>query len=383
LLIGPGGAAATAALFLFRELRISLKSNLHAGILRNVLPTSGGGIVIRTLVFAGILLACLIGAQGTPAEAAGSLDECSKIQDDAARLRCYDEMAGRKPRGAATETDVSPVETGKAEAKAPPSYLSRKWQLDEESRKGRFAITTYKQNYLLPYTYNLTQNKELYAAANPGTEIQDYEAKFQISLKVKLWESILGTNTDLWLGYTQLSFWQVYNTDFSSPFRETNYEPEILLNFRTDTDVFGLMRNRFIQIGLNHQSNGRGEPLSRSWNRIVANFGFERGDFDLVLKTWARIPESEENDDNPDITSYLGYGEIWLGYFWKDCHLGAMFRNNLRFDENRSALQLELSFPLVERINGYVQYFTGYGESLIDYNHYTNRIGVGFMIRDW
>ena len=64
--------------------------------------------MIRTLVFAGILLACLFGAQGTPAAAAGSLDECSKIQDDAARLRCYDEMAGRKPREAATETDVSP-----------------------------------------------------------------------------------------------------------------------------------------------------------------------------------------------------------------------------------------------------------------------------------
>jgi phospholipase A1 len=382
LLIGPGGAAATAALFLFRELRISLKSNLHAGILRNVLLTSGGGIVIRCLLLAALVLALLCGTQGYPAlaSAAASLDDCAKIDDDAARLRCYDEAAGRKPTDAPAR--VTPAEPAPEEPRK-PSYLSMKWQLDEESRKGRFAITPYKQNYLLPYTYNFTQNKELYAAANPGTEIQDYEAKFQISLKVKLWESILGTNTDLWLGYTQLSFWQVYNTDFSSPFRETNYEPEVLLNFRTDTDVFGLMRNRFIQIGLNHQSNGRGEPLSRSWNRIVANFGFERGDFDLVLKTWARIPESEENDDNPDITSYLGYGEIWLGYFWKDCHLGAMFRNNLRFDENRSALQLELSFPLVERINGYVQYFTGYGESLIDYNHYTNRIGVGFMIRDW
>jgi phospholipase A1 len=341
--------------------------------------------MIRYWLTAGCLLAGLMGMPGIPAqaEAAGSLDECSKIQDDAARLRCYDEMAGRKPLEAATETDVSPAETGKAEAKAPPSYLSKKWELDEESRGRRFAITSYRQNYILPFTYNFHQDKQTYEAANPGTEIDDAEIKYQLSLKVKLWQDILGTNMDLWFAYTQLSQWQFYNTEFSSPFRETNYEPEILLNYRTDTDIFGLMRNRFIQVGLNHQSNGRGEPLSRSWNRIVANFGFERDVFNVVLRTWARIPESEDKDDNPDITSYLGYGEIWVRTVWKDFLLGVMFRNNLRFDENRGALQIDVSFPLIEHLNGYVQYFVGYGETLIDYNHYTNRIGVGVMLKDW
>jgi phospholipase A1 len=336
--------------------------------------------MIRTLVRAGILLACLFGAQGYPAEAAGSLDECSKIQNDAARLRCFDEMSGRKPKEVTAR--VTPAEPSTAQP-AGPSYLAWKWQLDEESRKNRYPISSYRQNYLLPYTYNFTQNTQLYNAINPTWDVQEAEAKFQISLKIKLWESILGTNTDLWFGYTQLSLWQVYNSDFSSPFRETNYEPELLLNFRTDTDLFGLMRNRFIQVGLNHQSNGRGEPLSRSWNRFVANFGFEKDAFNLVLKTWLRIPESEDTDDNPDITSYLGYGEITALYLWKDYSVSATFRNNFRFDENRSALQLDLSFPLIERINGYVQYFVGYGESLIDYNHYSNRIGVGVMLKDW
>jgi len=256
------------------------------------------------------------------------------------------------------------------------------WQLDDEGRRRRFAIMPYRQNYFLPYTYNFTQEKQTYEAANPGTEIQDAEAKYQLSLKMKLWEDILGTNMDLWAAYTQLSFWQLYNSGFSSPFRETNYEPEILLNYRTDTDLWGL-RSRFIQVGLNHQSNGRGKPLSRGWNRFMANFGFERDDFNLILKTWARIPEKESEDDNPDITSYLGYGEIWAGTVWRDYHLALMFRNNLRFDENRSALQFEVSFPLLEHLNGYVQYFTGYGESLIDYNHFTNRIGVGVIVKDW
>ena len=138
--------------------------------------------------------------------------------------------------------------------------------------------------------------------------------------------------------------------------------------------LFGLLRSRFIQIRLNHQSNGRGKPLSRNWNRFVANFSFERNDFSLILKTWARISGRESKDDNRDITSYFDYGEIWAGTVWRNYHLALMFRNNFRFNENRSAMQLEVSF---------LQYFTGYGESLIDYNHFTNRIGVGVIVKYW
>jgi phospholipase A1 len=339
--------------------------------------------MIHHLLIAGILLAGLLGMPGSPApvEAAASFDACAAIDDDAARLRCYDDADGRRPREPlGTTAKAADVQ---AQPRKEPSYLSRKWQLDKESRKDRFAIVPHRANYLLPYTYNFTQNKQVYEAVNPGSDIQNAEAKFQLSVKVKLWESIFGTNTDLWFGYTQISFWQIYNTAFSSPFRETNYEPELLLNYRMDVDLFGLMRSRFIQVGLDHQSNGLGGPLSRSWNRIVANFGFESDAFNLVLKTWARIPDSADKDNNPDIASYLGYGEIVAGYHWKDYAVAATFRNNLRFDENRGALQLDVSFPLIKFLNGYVQYFVGYGESLIDYNHFTNRIGVGLMVKDW
>jgi len=240
----------------------------------------------------------------------------------------------------------------------------------------------HRQNYFLPYTYNFAQEKAAYEKAYPDTGLQDSEAKFQLSLKMKLWQDIFGTDLDLWAAYTQVSMWQVYNTEHSSPFRETNYEPELILNYRTHIDLWGL-RNRFVQVGLNHQSNGRGQPLSRSWNRITANFGFERGDFNFLLKTWVRIPEKESNDDNPDIASYLGYGEIWAGTVWKDFHFALMLRNNLRFDENRGAMQAEVSFPIHEYLNGYIQYFTGYGETLIDYNHYANRICVGLMVKAW
>ena len=336
----------------------------------------------RRLLAACLLTVLLCGATACPASAAAAvgLEGCAGIDDDAARLRCYDEAAGRKPKAPDATAAPAPPAEPKGEE---PTFLSKRWQLDEKSRQKRYAIMSHRQNYILPYTYNFHQEKATYESANPNTEIQDAEAKYQISLKVKLWQDILGTPMDLWFAYTQMSYWQVYNTEFSSPFRETNYEPEILLNYRTNTDLLGLVRSRFIQAGLNHQSNGRGEPLSRSWNRIVANFGFERDVFNAQLKTWLRIPESADKDDNRDIESFLGYGELWLGTVWRDFHLALMLRNNLRFDDNRGAMQFELSFPLIEHINGYVQYFVGYGESLIDYNHYTNRIGVGMMLKDW
>ena len=154
-------------------------------------------------------------------------------------------------------------------------------------------------------------------------------------------------------------------------------------------DLLG-MTLRTVNLGINHQSNGRGEPLSRSWNRIVANFGFEKKNFlfggdtaVFQLKTWYRIPESSSSDDNPDIEDYLGNGEIWGHYLWEGNRFGMMVRNNLDFNENHGAFQVEWSYPLTDRVSWYVQYYTGYGESLLDYDHPVNRLGVGFILTDW
>lgn len=311
--------------------------------------------------------------------------ECARITDNAERLKCYDGLAGRgadeKPGvAAAGEKKDAPQTTVR------PSVMSRQWELDPVSRKNATLVRTHRSSYILPFAYNFSPNKDAAPNAAEAEKMQNAEAKFQLSFKTKLWEDILGKDVDLWFGYTQLSFWQMYNSAFSSPFRDTNYEPELLLNFRTDYNLLGL-RGRIINVGINHQSNGRSRPLSRSWNRVVANFGFERDSFNLLLKTWYRIPESEEDDDNPVMEKYMGYGEIWASYYWKKHKFSMMLRNNLRAEDNRGAIQIDWAFPLPfinnDRISGYVQYFNGYGESLLDYNASSNRISIGFMLADW
>jgi phospholipase A1/A2 len=262
------------------------------------------------------------------------------------------------------------------------SYFTELWHLDKEARAGRPWVTFHRTNYALAFSYNTSPNQAPWQALDPPKSLVKPEVTFQLSFKAKLWQDMLGKPVDVWVGYTQRSFWQLYNFDDSSPFRETDYEPEVLFNVRTRFKVFGL-DNRFIQVGLNHQSNGQSEPLSRSWNRIVANIGLERGDMSLLVKGWYRLPEAPEVDDNPGIYDYMGYGEIWAYYFLKKHRLGIMVRDNLDFHQNRGALQLEWSFPLFAQVGGYVQYFLGYGESLLDYDHKVNRIGVGVILLDW
>jgi phospholipase A1 len=100
------------------------------------------------------------------------------------------------------------------------------------------------------------------------------------------------------------------------------------------------------------------------------------------------MPESPKDDlldphgdDNPDIEDYMGNFEFTTAYRHDNQEFSVMLRNNLQ-SENRGAVQLEWTFPMYKRLRGYVEYFNGYGESLIDYNAHLQRIGIGFMLSD-
>ncbi|WWL36204.1 phospholipase A [Shewanella khirikhana] len=252
-----------------------------------------------------------------------------------------------------------------------------------------FVITPHKVNYILPVTYNSSPNMapfEKEAAEHPFT-LDEMEAKFQISFKFPLWYNVFGDNGHLFFAYTNQSYWQVYNKDISSPFRETNHEPELFMLFNNDWEVFG-MTNSFWGFGAVHQSNGKSGDLSRSWNRLYGTMVFDRGPLAIGAKVWWRLPEDAKEyegdprgDDNPDIDDYMGNFELQAVYGLDEHRFTMLLRNNLD-SPNRGAFEFTWSYPIIGNLRLYTQYFNGYGESLIDYNAHTQRIGIGFSIND-
>ncbi|QYJ86849.1 phospholipase A [Shewanella mesophila] len=252
-----------------------------------------------------------------------------------------------------------------------------------------FVITPHKVNYILPVTYNSTPNEDPFKEEieRTSSEVDKVEAKFQISFKFPLMYNVFGDNGHLFFAYTNQSYWQVYNKEVSSPFRETNHEPEIFMMFNNDWKI-GSLTNSLWGFGAVHQSNGQSGDLSRSWNRIYGTMVFDDGPLALAAKVWWRIPEDEKEsptsprgDDNPDILDYMGNFEIHAIYGIDEHRFSLLVRNNLE-KPNYGAIEATWSYPIMGTLRFYAQYFNGYGESLIDYNAHTNRIGIGVSIND-
>jgi len=377
-----------------------------------------------------------------PAPATPGASACVAIEIDAARLACYDAAAGRaapstRQADAAAEAAQAAAEAARAEREAseprPPatdraqarrqrgnaslfrrdapgasheaepldaeaqaaianagkgSLLDTRWELARDSKLGIFNFRAYKPVYLFPVFWSSSTNPHPFSpsrgTATDVDSLNSLEAKFQISFKTKAVENLFGDNGDIWMAYTQSSRWQVYNGAASRPFRETDYEPEVMLAFRTGYGLLG-WKGRLAAVGINHQSNGRSDPLSRSWNRVVFNFGFDRERWALNLRPWIRIPERGNGDDNPDISDYMGRGDATLvRTFANGQQMSLALRHSLRGgDRAHGAVQFDWAFPLHDTFRGHLQVFDGYGESLIDYNHRSTYVGLGISLMEW
>lgn len=200
---------------------------------------------------------------------------------------------------------ATPAASAPETAARSASLLGSAWSLDADSP--RYVINLYRPNYLLPVRWSSRPNDapflSLFQQTQQGDEeLNDIEARFQLSFKARILTDA-ERRWGLWFAYTQQSQWQVYNGDLSRPFRETNYEPELFATYRPDLSFAGFDW-RLFALGYNHQSNGRADPVSRSWDRLVAQIGLERGDLALLLRAWYRLDDGGDDDDNPDITDY-------------------------------------------------------------------------------
>lgn len=268
-----------------------------------------------------------------------------------------------------------------------PSPVIERIAVDKSNIHKPFTLMAHRPNYLLPVSYNnQSWESSLYrhTSGEEELDVNNTEVQFQLSIKMPLAIDIFNADIDAYAGYTINSFWQAYNSDNSAPFRETNHQPEAWLQRRSNLSL-GPLKNAVNAVGFIHHSNGQGGDLSRSWNRVYATFGFELGDLAFVIKPWIRIEESESEDNNPDIKDYYGHGEMLLAYERGKHTFSLLSRNNLESGFSKGAVELGWSFPLYRYnyLRGYIQYFQGYGESLIDYNHFINRISMGLLLTDY
>ena len=262
------------------------------------------------------------------------------------------------------------------------SPIEKRIQADRLSQFDQFSIQSYLPNYILFGSYNFagTNEKPYRDTAFKGDDFfEPVEAKFQISLKAPIADNVLGWGDHWYLAYTNRSFWQAYNSHISSPFRETNHQPEAWISFDNNWNILG-WKNRLIDTGIVHQSNGQTSTLSRSWNRVYLRFLFEKDNSAFSFQPWIRIPENKDDDDNPDITHYMGNAEFSYYTKYTDHNFRMTLRNNFDFDDNKGALELGYTYPIHRNLNFYAQWFYGYGESLIDYNYRNNTLSIGVQI---
>ncbi len=344
---------------------------------------------VKRTIFTTLLLSTALAQAG---ELEQQLLRCSVLGDASARLGCFDELTkaataatvAGKPTAdatiAAAGTKPQPIPAVASAAAAPPetpiSRTEQSWELVPSARRGRFSFRPHRENYLLLANYSTQSNTEPYRDQTPaGLPPKRVEISYQLSFKVKAAEQVAGLPIDIWFGYTQQSFWQAYNRAASSPFRETNYQPEVMAVLPINKEIAG-MNFRYLNVGLVHQSNGQTARLSRSWNRMYAELGVDRGNFALSARMWQRLDNAKSDNDNPDITDYLGHGDLHAVYRDNGYEYSVTARRN--FSTSHGSIQAGWAYPITTNLKGYLQVFSGYGQSLIDYNYSQKSVGAGF-----
>jgi phospholipase A1 len=215
--------------------------------------------------------------------------------------------------------------------------------------------------------------------------------EFQFSLKYKLldfkdnWDPL----THFYFAYTQTSFWNAFTKN--PAFFDTSYKPSMFLYY---PDIF--QKGFFqldLQLGGEHESNGRGGILERSFNTIYlqpkATFDLPYN-FQLSLQPRAWV-YAVVGDNNPDIADYHGYADLLSALTWLDPKSGEKIQLSNKFlignKGSHVGLLFDLRFnlvglPVLRRFNPtiQVQYFYGYGQNLLDYNVASHALRAGLCL---
>lgn len=229
-----------------------------------------------------------------------------------------------------------------------------------------------------PY-FSLYKDTYFVAGTVLGGKPTEYnsDVKFQVSFQQRLTKSVLPWHSYLYLFYTQKAIWNVFER--SLPFHDLNFNPGIGLS------RYVIMKNRLVgkfTVMLEHESNGRDGTASRSWNKLsLAGEAYISPFLMAHAKYWIPIIDGKYNRD------ILRYSGIYQAGFqaisnddkWVlDMTLVKRKGWNLNFNTI-----VQLGYRINHNSNQFImlQYYNGYGESLLDYNQYHSRLRIGLLIR--
>jgi phospholipase A1 len=353
------------------------------------------------------------------ADAQLTWQQCQRLASDKeARLACFDRWAQQQTLPAAAVPAAPPAlasaqPTAPVDAAVPAtrvvsvataegcrdsqySTLSRFWELENGTDCGTFSFRGYRPlNVSFTTANHKPETPTSPADGHTGTYIpyQANEMRIGLSVRTKLAQGMLTQNDpvkkdSLWFGYSQQSSWQIFNGDISRPFRTTDHEPELIYVYPTDYRLPGGWRWRYAGVGLVHQSNGQSLPYSRSWNRLYLMGGMELDDrFTVTGRIWQRLHESDADDDNSDISDYVGRAELTGRWnLNRDNTLAMTLRHNLR-ESGRGSVRLEWLKAIGDsartNLRFHTQLFHGYGDTLVDYNRKRTVLSIGLSLVDF
>ncbi len=229
------------------------------------------------------------------------------------------------------------------------------------------AVAIYDDTYAIQ-TWTNSINQQQYDEAYGGLveKLKQTEVKFQFGLSIPV---IRRGDHALMFSYTQLSLWQLGNKEASSPFRETNYKPQVFMMHQGRWPLFNT-----IEYGYRHESNGGEINISRSWDMGYIALERNNATIEYGVQGWY----ANNLGDNQDIEDFIPPYEVWARF---NTSLGSFkVKTAYNFSTDKGHVELGYSYPLSKFLSIYGQVWEGYGESLIDYNHSQTRFGMGLMI---
>ena len=277
------------------------------------------------------------------------------------------------------------------------SDLSRFWELEAGSSCPTFGLRAFHPNTVsVVHSSRINRRPTSPNPTNTASSSSDYsrnELAFHVSVRTKLASGLLtpagsGLRDSIWAAYSQQSYWQVFNSSLSRPFRSTDHMPEIMYVYPTTARLPGGWLWRYSGIGAMHHSTGQSDPLSRSWNRVYLMTGFENGNnWQINARLWKRLKENSGDDNNPNLVRRIGRGDVSVQ--WRASALDTLrltYTGFTRYGSGRLEWEHALGQGWGNSFSGlrlYTWLFHGYGETLLDYNFRRTSFGIGLSLVDF